>query len=151
PISGHPSPASNPTSPTTSVLPAQKLPLNLLALLAAVTLPAFAWTHSDDLPRAQPEDAGFSSERLRYIDRYFAEGIERGDLAGIVTLVSRHGKIVHLSALGYADREKTERMHADTIFRLYSQTKAIATTALMMLYEEGRFQLTDPVAKYIPG
>ncbi len=104
-----------------------------------------------DLPRSKPEDAGFSTERLRYIDQFFADKIEQGDIAGIVTLVARHGKVVHFSALGYADREKKETMRTDTIFRVYSQTKAIASTALMMLYEEGRFQLTDPVSKYIPA
>jgi CubicO group peptidase (beta-lactamase class C family) len=122
----------------------------MMGLIAVVTVLGSTWARGDDLPRVQPEEVGFSSERLSYIDRYFTEAIERGDLAGIVTLVARHGKIVHLSALGYADREKKEKMRPDTIFRLYSQTKAVATTALMMLYEEGRFQLTDPVAKYIP-
>lgn len=103
-----------------------------------------------DLPVAQPEEVGFSAERLARIDQFFSEKIDQGDLAGIVTLIARHGKVVHFSAQGYADREKKEKMRPDTIFRLYSQTKAVATTALMMLYEEGRFQLTDPVAKYIP-
>jgi CubicO group peptidase (beta-lactamase class C family) len=103
-----------------------------------------------DVPRAHPEDVGFSAERLRYIDQFFADKVERGDLAGIVTLVARHGKVVHFSAVGYADREKKERMRTDTIFRVYSQTKAITSAALMILYEEGRFQLTDPVSKFIP-
>ena len=71
-------------------------------------------------------------------------------MAGIVTLVSRHGKIVHFSALGYADVEKRTRMQKDTIFRQYSMTKAIASTALMTLYEEGRFQIDDPISKYLP-
>lgn len=103
-----------------------------------------------ELPLTPPEQVGFSSERLSRIDRYYADSIQRGEIAGIVTLVARHGKVVHFSALGHADRDKQQKMRTDTIFRLYSQTKAVATTALMMLYEEGRFQLTDPVAKYLP-
>ena len=115
-------------------------------LLIALTNRAFA----DQLPRARPEDVGFSSTRLDYIDQFYAEKVKRGDMAGIVTLIARHGKIVHFSALGYADLEKKQKMETDTIFRLYSMTKPIASVALMMLYEEGRFQLRDPVSKYIP-
>jgi len=102
------------------------------------------------LPTARPEDEGFSPERLAYIDKFYSEKIDHGDMAGIVTLVSRHGKIVHFSALGYADVEKHTRMEKDTIFRQYSMTKAIASTALMTLYEEGRFQINDPISKYLP-
>jgi CubicO group peptidase (beta-lactamase class C family) len=71
-------------------------------------------------------------------------------MAGIVTLVSRHGKIVHFSALGYADIEKHAKMEKDTIFRQYSMTKAITSTALMTLYEQGLFQIDDPISKYLP-
>jgi len=118
------------------------------ATVIALLGPVFG--RAADLPRTQPEQVGFSSERLSRIDQFFADSIQRGEIAGIVTLVARHGKIVHFSALGAADRDRQRNMRTDTIFRLYSQTKAVATTALMMLYEEGRFQLTDPVAKYLP-
>jgi CubicO group peptidase (beta-lactamase class C family) len=106
--------------------------------------------HANALPRGKAEDAGFSAQRLRNIDRLYAEKIRNGEMSGMVTLIARHGKIVHFSALGDADIEAGRRMHADTIFRLYSMTKPIASTALMMLYEEGRFQMTDPLAKFIP-
>jgi len=102
------------------------------------------------LPTAKPEDVGFSSERLAYIDTFLNEKVSHGDLAGIVSLVSRHGKVVHFSALGYADIEKQRKMEKDTIFRQYSMTKAIASTALMTLYEQGRFQMHDPISKYLP-
>ena len=102
------------------------------------------------LPTARPEDEGFSPERLAYIDKFYSEKIDHGDLAGIVTLVSCHGKIVHFSALGYADVDKRTKMQKDTIFRLYSMTKAIASTALMTLYEQGHFQIDDPISKYLP-
>jgi hypothetical protein len=85
-------------------------------LLAAVNVIA------QGLPTARPEDEGFSPERLAYIDQYYSEKIDHGDMAGIVTLVSRHGKIVHFSALGYADVEKHTKMEKNTIFRQYSMT-----------------------------
>jgi CubicO group peptidase (beta-lactamase class C family) len=105
---------------------------------------------AQDLPTAKPEDVGFSSERLAYIDAFLTEKVSHGDLAGIVTLISRHGKVVHFSAIGYADLEKQRKMEKDTIFRQYSMTKAIASTALMTLYEQGRFQMRDPISKYLP-
>ena len=71
-------------------------------------------------------------------------------MAGIVTLVARRGKVAHLSAVGYADLQKKSRMETSTVFRLYSMTKPITSTALMMLYQEGRFQMADPVSKYLP-
>src|SRR3984893_7713454 len=92
------------------------------------------------LPTAKPEDVGFSSERIAYIDSFLTEKVNQGDLAGIVTLISRHGKVVHFSAIGYADIEKHRKMEKYTIFRQYSMTKAVASTALMTLYEQGRFQ-----------
>jgi CubicO group peptidase (beta-lactamase class C family) len=112
------------------------------------TVAVEAW--AGELPRARPEDLGFSSARLDYIDKFYADEVKRGELAGIVTLIARHGKIVHFSAIGYADVEKQRPMQTDTIFRLYSMTKPIASTALMMLYEEGRFQMQDPISKFLP-
>ncbi len=102
------------------------------------------------LPTARPEDEGFSPERLAYVDKFYSEKIAQGDLAGIVILVSRHGKIVHFSALGDADLDRHSKMEKGTIFRQYSMTKAITSTALMTLYEEGRFQMDDPISKYLP-
>jgi len=116
---------------------------SVLVLLAMKAL-------AQDLPTAKPEDVGFSSERLAYIDAFLTERVSHGDLAGIVTLISRHGKVVHFSAIGYADLEKQRKMEKDTIFRQYSMTKAIASTALMTLYEQGRFQMRDPISKYLP-
>jgi CubicO group peptidase (beta-lactamase class C family) len=117
-------------------------------LVFAVLIVVHAW--AQDLPRARPDDLGFSAERLEHIDEFYAEKVKNGEIAGIVTLIARHGKVVHLSALGYADLGKKIRMEPDTIFRLYSMTKPIAATALMMLYEEGKFQLDDPISKFIP-
>ena len=118
------------------------------ACALAVSCVASAW--ADGLPRAQPHAVGFSAERLDHIDRFYADKVNRGEMAGIVILIARHGKIAHFSAIGYANLEKRQKMQTDTIFRLYSMTKPIAATALMMLFEEGRFQLNDPLSKYIP-
>jgi CubicO group peptidase (beta-lactamase class C family) len=85
------------------------------------------------------------------MDSFYGEKVKKGELAGIVLLVARHGKVAHLSAIGYADTGSHKAMQEDSIFRLYSMTKPIAATALMLLYEEGRFQLDDPISKYIPA
>jgi CubicO group peptidase (beta-lactamase class C family) len=114
----------------------------------AVLMVGSAW--ADDLPHARPEDLGFSPERIDYIDKFYAEKVKNGEMAGIVTLIARHGKVIHFSALGYADLGKKTLMEPDTVFRLYSMTKPIAATALMTLYEEGKFQLDDPISNYIP-
>ena len=119
-----------------------------LVFVAALSIGLSAW--AADLPRAQPQEVGFSPERLAHIDEFYAGKVKNGELAGIVTLIARHGKIVHFSAVGYADVEKKQKMQTDTIFRIYSMTKPIASTALMMLYEEGRFQMNDPLKNYIP-
>jgi CubicO group peptidase (beta-lactamase class C family) len=122
--------------------------LRLTIFAFAISIAWSAW--GDELPRGQPEEVGFSAKRLAYIDEFYADKVNKGELAGIVTLVARHGKIVHFSPVGWADIERKHKMETDTIVRLYSMTKPIASTALMMLYEEGRFQMSDPVKKYIP-
>jgi CubicO group peptidase (beta-lactamase class C family) len=111
---------------------------------------ALTQVSADNLPRAEPEELGFSAERLNYIDEFYADKVKNGTIAGIVILVARHGTIAHFSAVGYADTESHKPMEKDNIFRFYSMTKPIAATALMMLYQEGKFQLDDPVSKYIP-
>ena len=105
---------------------------------------------SDEVPRAKPESVGLSSERLDRLDAFMQGYIDRGEVAGVVTLVARHGKVAHLSALGHRDKENQAPMTEDTIFRMASMTKPITSVALMMLYEEGHFQLRDPVSKWFP-
>jgi CubicO group peptidase (beta-lactamase class C family) len=100
----------------------------------------------------EPSDAvGMSARRLERIRPAMQSYIDRGVYAGINTLVARRGKIVHAGEFGWRDKEAGVAMTADTIFRLYSQTKPIICTALMTLLEEGRFRLIDPLAKYIPA
>lgn len=119
-----------------------------VALMAAV-LAAVVYADSR-LPRSTPESVGFDPARLARIAPHFQSRVDAGEIAGIVTLVARRGQVVHLEAVGYQDAVRRIPMEVDTIFRIYSMTKPIASTALMMLYEEGRLQLADPIAKYIP-
>jgi CubicO group peptidase (beta-lactamase class C family) len=101
--------------------------------------------------RATPEDVGLSAARLYKIDHLTQGYINDGMLPGTITLVSRRGKIVHLSCQGKMDIEADKSMEDDTLFRIYSMSKPVTTTALMMLYEDGRFQLDDPVSRFIPA
>ena len=105
---------------------------------------------ADNLPFVEPESVGFSSDQLAKIENHFQGRVNRGEIAGIVTLVARKGKIAHLSAVGYQDVVQNIPMETDTLFRIFSMTKPIASTALMMLYQDGYFQLTDPLSKFIP-
>lgn len=105
---------------------------------------------SRDLAVAVPEDMGMSSERLSRVSSAMQKLVDDGKLAGIVTMVARHGKIVHFETFGYQEISSETPMPKDSIFRIYSMSKPITGVALMMLYEEGKFRLSDPVAKYIP-
>jgi CubicO group peptidase (beta-lactamase class C family) len=123
--------------------------LLIIGLLVAVSFAAVP-VANDHLPIVEPEEVGFVSQQLDQIGDHFAGRVERGEIAGIVTLVARQGKIAHFNAVGYADAARKLPMERDTVFRIYSMTKPIASTALMMLYQDGLFQMTDPVSKYIP-
>ena len=104
----------------------------------------------DGVPTAEPEAVGMSSERLERLDTVMQGYVDRNEVAGVVTLVARRGKVVHFSAAGQRDAENGAPMTHDTIFRMASMTKPIASVALMMLYEEGHFQLRDPISKWLP-
>lgn len=125
----------------------------VLALLAVAALifNAERPAANGDLPRAKAETVGMSSNRLERIDQYIQGYIDRGEIAGAVTLVARRGKIVHFGAQGYRYKEENAPMQQDTIFSLMSMTKPIVSTALMMLWEEGRFMLDDPISKWLPS
>jgi len=98
-----------------------------------------------------PEAIGFSTDRLARIDRAMRRYIEGGKLAGILTLVARHGKIAHFQPLGLMDVEAQRPIERDTLFRIYSMSKPVTSVAVMMLYEEGAFLLTDPIHKFVPA
>ena len=99
---------------------------------------------------ASPEDVGFSSARLDRIGAPIQKSIDDGRLAGAVSLVARHGKIAYFKAFGMADRDAKKPMRTDNIFRICSMSKPITSVAVMMLYEEGRFTLNEPVSDFIP-
>ena len=98
----------------------------------------------------EPESVGMSTAGLARLKGGMQELINQGRLAGMTTMLARHGKIVHFATYGARDREAGRAMPPDAIFRIYSMTKPIIGVGLMTLYEEGRFQLSDPVAMYIP-
>ena len=100
---------------------------------------------------AVPETAGFSSERLARIDREMNDWVQKGWMQGGTAIIIRNGKIVYHKAAGYNDLEAKTPMQKDNIFRIASQTKAITSVAIMILFEEGKLLLDDPVSKYIPA
>ena|SRR5437762_1014072 len=102
------------------------------------------------LTMASPASAGMLAERLARIDDLVREYVDKKWVAGAVILVARNGKIVYYKGLGYDDIDKKTSMKKDAIFRIASQTKAITSVAVMMLYEEGKILLNDPISKYIP-
>ena len=102
------------------------------------------------VPAGKPEEAGMSTERLQRIHQAMERHIEAGEISGAVTLVARHGKIVHFQAHGLMDLEINKPMMPDAIFRIASMTKPITGVAVMLMLEEGRIHLNDPVSKFIP-
>ena len=105
---------------------------------------------SRPLTEATPAKAGMSAERLARIDTAIETAIKESRIPGAVALVARNGKIVYHRAFGLADTERGRALKKDDIFRIASQSKAITATAVMILWEEGRFQLDDPISKWIP-
>lgn len=99
---------------------------------------------------ADPAAAGFIPKRLARLDKIIYKEMAAGKIPGAVVLVARDGKIAYHKSFGFADTKAQIRMQNDNIFRIASMTKAITTVAVMMLYEQGRFQLNDPVRKYLP-
>jgi CubicO group peptidase (beta-lactamase class C family) len=105
---------------------------------------------AQEFPSAKPESVGLSSERLDRIATAIQRNIEDKRIAGAVTLVMRHGQVAFFKAQGMADREAAKPMQRDSIFRICSMTKPITSVGAMILYEEGKFLLDDPISKYLP-
>ncbi|HYK17751.1 MAG TPA: serine hydrolase domain-containing protein [Bryobacteraceae bacterium] len=142
-----------------------RVKLGLIAILAAapLTFTALAQkprsiasaakvteTRTRDLAPAQPESVGMSSERLRRLDAAMKRLVDDKSVADLVTLVERHGKVVDYNAYGVLDVRKPDPVQKDSIFRIYSMSKPVTGVAMMMLYEEGKWQINDPVSRYIP-
>ena len=120
----------------------------LLLLSIHILLPGFSQTLQ---PNADAARAGFAEERLKRIDAAMAEWVSRGLMQGGVGMIVKDGKIIYHKAVGFNDADAKSAMPKDGIFRIASQTKAITSVAMMMLYEEGKLLLDDPVSKYIPA
>jgi CubicO group peptidase (beta-lactamase class C family) len=121
--------------------------LPLAAAMAAATPPALA----QPLRTAEPEEVGFSAERLKRIRPAFEAEVAAGRLPGGVVMVARRGRLAYAEALGFRDQAAGAPMSMDAVFRIYSMTKPMTSVAAMMLVEEGRMHLTDPVGRYLPG
>ena len=121
-----------------------------LGVLAAPSRAVLDARPGRDLAPAPPAAVGVSAERLKRLDAGMKGLVDQGRLAGVVTLMARKGKVVHLTAHGRKDMREPAPMTTDTIVRIYSMTKPVTGVAMMMLYEEGKWRLDDPVSRYIP-
>src|ERR1700742_499378 len=104
----------------------------------------------DPLPRAKPEEVGMSGERLARIGATLNADIEAGRIPGAVIAIARHGKLVMLDAYGWRDKAANVPMTTDTIFNIASMTKPMTAVGALMLYEQGKLLIDDPLAKYFP-
>jgi CubicO group peptidase (beta-lactamase class C family) len=120
----------------------------LVAVLSVAGVAPFAQA---DLPFAKAETVGMSSKRLERVNAFIKDYIDTNQIAGAVTLIARKGKIVHFEAQGWRYKEENQPMEKDAIFSLASMTKPIVSTALMMLWEDGKFMLDDPISKWLPS
>jgi CubicO group peptidase (beta-lactamase class C family) len=120
-------------------------------LLVLLVFAAAANALGQGLPAGRPDQLGFAPDRLARIDSVMRRYVDSGRVAGVVTLVARHGRVAQLGAYGWADREADRRMTPDAIFRIASQSKAVTSVAVMALVEEGRLRLSDPVSRWLPG
>ncbi len=118
------------------------------ALIIVLTLASL--TYGRDLPTTIPEDVGLSSQRLNRITEIFNAKVREGEIPGYVALVARNGKIAYFEAHGVQNPNTGKPMSRDSIFRIYSMTKPVTSVAAMILVEEGKMKLSDPVSKYLP-
>src|SRR5215472_268056 len=128
----------------------QELPMRRSAFVLSVVLAAALPALTASVQAAKPEQVGFSSERLGRIHEMVQRHIDAHDISGAVTLVARNGKVAHFEAHGLADIEARKPMSKDSLFWIMSMTKPVVGTSVLMLMEEGKLRLTDPVSKFIP-
>jgi CubicO group peptidase (beta-lactamase class C family) len=121
----------------------------LLLVIACIGVGA-AQARNVNIPEAKPEAVGFSSERLKRLDAGMKAIVDNKQLAGVATLVTRHGQVVQQMVYGQADVASNAPLQKDTIVRIYSMTKPITGVAMMILYEEGKWKPSDPISRYIP-
>jgi CubicO group peptidase (beta-lactamase class C family) len=119
-------------------------------MAVAVCVAALVWPLAAAAPTARPEDVGLSAERLKQVGALMQRHIAASTFPGAVTIVARNGRIAHFEAHGLMDVETKKPMQKDAIFRIMSMTKPVVGVAILMLVEEGKVRLTDPVSKFIP-
>ena len=120
------------------------------SVLVCAVLLVLSWPVPAATPRAKPEDVGLSSERLRRVGEAMQRQIQSGQIASAVTLVARRGRVAHLEAFGQLDVESKKPAATDSLFRIASMSKPVTGVAILMLLEEGKVRLTDPVSRFIP-
>src|SRR5215831_11146176 len=121
---------------------------NLVTLLACAAITASAFSAA--APSVKPEDVGLSTARLKHVSELVQRHIDAGSFSGAVTLVARNGRIAYYEAAGSMDLEAKKPMTKDAMFRIMSMTKPIIGVATMMMIEEGKVRLQDPISKFIP-
>jgi CubicO group peptidase (beta-lactamase class C family) len=122
----------------------------LVLFLATFGLLVSAIANAKPLPTVKAERQGMSTERLQRITDLTQQYVDEGKLAGVITMVARRGKIIHFEAVGSKGAGDDTPLEKDDLFRIYSMTKPITATAMMQLYEQGKFHLSDPVSKFVP-
>lgn len=121
-----------------------------LAIPILLVMATLAWPLDAAAPTARPEEVGLSAERLKRVTELMQRHVEARNLAGAVTLVARHGRVAHLEAHGLMDLDAKKPMQKDAIFRIMSMTKPVIGVAILMMMEEGKVRLNDPVSRFIP-
>ena len=124
--------------------------ISLFVLLSACSTTEIQKPQKFEYPKTVPQSLKISAERLAYIDELFQEYVDKGIIPHAVTFVAKNGVVIHNKAYGWSDVESKKILKKDYVFRMFSQTKAVTSVALMTLFEQGKFQLDDPVSKFIP-
>jgi len=119
-----------------------------VVLLSTLLLGSTAW--AAELPTAKAERVGMSEERLNRINAITQRYVDEGKLAGVITMVARHGRLVHFEVTGSRGADDARPLEKDALFRIYSMSKPITAVAVMQLYEKGLFQMSDPISKFVP-
>ena len=128
--------------------PMENMQKRILQILVTLTL--WSGTTARELSVVKPEEVGMSSAKLAKVDEVLKGFVADGKLAGGIVAIARKGKVVHFGTYGKMDLERDKAMKPDSIFRIYSMSKAITTVAALILFDEGKYELADPVSKYIP-
>ena len=123
---------------------------NLINKLLAASFFISNLAIAQNIPTAKPEDVGMSSARLKNVKASLQAEVDKGNIPGAVVMINRKGKLVYSEVIGYQDKSANKVMSKDSIFRIYSMTKPLASVAAMILVEEGKMQLADPISKFMP-